>query len=255
MKSELIYTELITRMTEYFKGDPKRIQHFLKVYVLADTIAHMEKMPSDSLHILKITAILHDIGIKISEKKYGSSSGKYQEIEGVEPACEMMQDLNIDNAVIERVTWLIAHHHSYNNITDPDHRILVEADFLVNMFEDHMEKNEILSVYNKIFRTDGGKKICRNMFGINESDVTENVQNITSASGSSSNVYSFRSSNITPAYLVSDNCNGCGTCVDVCPVQCIDNRRTPVYIRQEECTHCGSCASVCIKNAILRIRK
>ncbi len=65
----------------------------------------------------------------------------------------------------------------------------------------------------------------------------------------------FEQSSISPAYMVTDKCNGCGTCVDVCPVQCIDTRRVPTYIRQENCTHCGSCASVCIKNAIVKVTR
>ena len=44
--------------------------------------------------------------------------------------------------------------------------MLVEADFLVNIMEDGLSKEAALSAYNKIFRTECGKKICRNMFGI-----------------------------------------------------------------------------------------
>ena len=72
-------------MTEYFKGDTRRIQHFLKVYSFAETIALLEQLDAYSLHILKTAAIVHDIGIKISEEKYGDSSGKHRNWKGLLP--------------------------------------------------------------------------------------------------------------------------------------------------------------------------
>lgn len=253
MKSDLIYPILIMKMTEYFEGDPKRIQHFLKVYALTATIAQMEKVGADTLHTLKIASILHDIGIKTCEEKYGHASGELQEEEGILPAREMMSDLGLATETTDRVCWLIAHHHTYDDISDLDHRILIEADFLVNMFEDNMEEEQIRSTYTGIFRTQSGRTLCRHMFSIAESDMQNDPQNTAASTSASSPGHIFRAANITPEYMVSDKCNGCGTCVDVCPVQCIDNRRTPVYIRQEDCIHCGSCASVCFKNAIIHI--
>ena len=113
MKTDLIYANLIIKMTEYFKGDTRRIQHFLKVYSFAETIALLKQLDAYSLHILKTAAIVHDIGIKISEEKYGDSSGKHQELEGIAPAHKMLTELNFDTKTIERVCWLISHHHTY----------------------------------------------------------------------------------------------------------------------------------------------
>ena len=168
MKTDLIYANLIKKMTEYFKGDTRRIQHFLKVYSFAETIALLEQLDAYSLHILKTAAIVHDIGIKISEEKYGDSSGKHQELEGIAPAHKMLTELNFDTKTIERVCWLISHHHTYENIIHLDHRILIESDFLVNMCEDSMDKIRILSIYNKIFRTHSGRLLCRNLFYLDD---------------------------------------------------------------------------------------
>ena len=291
MKTDLIYANLIIKMTEYFKGDTRRIQHFLKVYSFAETIALLEQLDAYSLHILKTAAIVHDIGIKISEEKYGDSSGKHQELEGIAPAHKMLTELNFDTKTIERVCWLISHHHTYENIIHLDHRILIESDFLVNMCEDSMDKIRILSIYNKIFRTHSGRLLCRNLFSLDDIILDSSGQTAIRISSNSEELNEwdcavnnfnkeeteihknnkdelgrkyaallhkdtiFQSSNIIPAYMVSDKCNGCGTCIDVCPVQCIDIKRIPAYIRQEESLHCGSCASVCIKNAIINFNK
>ena len=54
---------------------------------------------------LETAAYVHDIGIKISEEKYNSSAGKYQEIEGPPIAEEMLTKLGYDKNVIERVSY------------------------------------------------------------------------------------------------------------------------------------------------------
>lgn len=157
---------LINKMTEYYSGDPKRIQHFIKVHAFAETIGELENLDEDTLFILETSAIVHDIGIKPSEMKYGNCNGKNQEKEGIEPAREMLSELGYDDKVIERVCFLVSHHHTYSNIDGIDWQILIESDFLVNAYEDNMEKETVQNVYNKLFRTESGKNICRTMFGL-----------------------------------------------------------------------------------------
>ena len=45
-----------------------------------------------------------------------------------------------------------------------DHQILIEADFLVNLFENNRPAETIRSAYERIFRTETGKLLCRRMF-------------------------------------------------------------------------------------------
>ena len=156
--------KLIEKMMEYYAGDPKRVQHFLKVYEFAKLIGESEELEPEKLHILRTAAIVHDIGIKISEKKYGSSGGKYQEKEGPAVAEPMLRALRYNEAVIDRVLFLIAHHHTYTGIEGEDYQILVEADFLVNILEDGLAKEAALQAYQNIFKTESGKNICQEMF-------------------------------------------------------------------------------------------
>ena len=74
--------QVIQKAIAFDHGDARRIHHFLKVYAYADTIGRLEGLPEDQQDILRTAAVLHDIGIHAAEEKYGSSSGKYQEIEG-----------------------------------------------------------------------------------------------------------------------------------------------------------------------------
>jgi len=155
---------LIQKMIEYYRNDPKRIQHFIKVHSFADIIGRLEGLDDRTQFILETAAIVHDIGIKPSEIKYGNCNGKNQEKEGVEPAANMLSELGYDDDITERVCFLVAHHHTYSDIDGIDWQILIEADFIVNSFEDNLTHDALISVYNKIFKTKSGKSIFREMF-------------------------------------------------------------------------------------------
>lgn len=88
---------IINEMIKYYAGDVKRINHFMKVYSFAKTIGEIEKIGSEKQEVLEIAAIVHDIGIKLSEQKYNSSSGKYQQIEGSVIARELLEKLGISS--------------------------------------------------------------------------------------------------------------------------------------------------------------
>jgi hypothetical protein len=115
---------------------------------------------------LEAAALTHDIGIHISEEKYGNCNGKHQEKEGPALAKELLHQLEFDEKTSERVQYLIAHHHTYTDVNGIDYQILIEADFLVNMYEDNLSKAAIQKAYDDIFKTETGRRICREMFNI-----------------------------------------------------------------------------------------
>ena len=125
---------LMAAMIRYDSGDAKRIQHFLKVHALARLIGTEEGLDSDEMVILETAALVHDIGIRLCEKKYGRCSGDLQEKEGPAEARRLLEELGYPPAVIERVVYLVGHHHTYRHIDGRDYQILVEADFLVNLY-------------------------------------------------------------------------------------------------------------------------
>lgn len=155
-------------MVSLYGGDAKRIQHFCKVYSYAKLIGEREKLDKDTMFILEVAALTHDIGIHLCEKKYGKCSGDLQEKEGPEIAKILLLELGFKDEVSKRVQFLISKHHTYNKIDGIDHQILIEADFLVNMLEEKMSKTDIKNAYKKIFKTETGKLLCREMFGIKE---------------------------------------------------------------------------------------
>ena len=162
--------DLFMDMIAYYDGDPKRSQHFTKVHSYARLIGIGEELDDASLFILEAAAYTHDIGIRVAEEKYGRCDGKLQEQEGPIIAQKMLSQLGFENYIVERICFLIGHHHTYDNIDGLDYQILVEADFLVNLYEDDAGNRAIDKAYKRIFKTETGKKIFRLMFGYEEED-------------------------------------------------------------------------------------
>lgn len=155
---------IINEMIRYFNKDVRRINHSLKVHNFCRTIGSLEQLDEGEQLILELSGILHDIGIKEAERKYNSSAGPYQEKEGPPIAKQIMEKYDIDCKIIDRVCHLVGNHHSYNKIDGIDFHILVEADFLVNIYEDQMDKASITSIRSKYFKTAAGIEIFDLMY-------------------------------------------------------------------------------------------
>jgi HD superfamily phosphodiesterase len=162
--SNNLVAQTLLAMLAYFGRDARRVNHLLKVYGFARAIGAGERLDARTQEILEVAALTHDIGIRRSEEKYGSATGTYQQIEGPPEAEKMLRALGADEALTRRVCWLIAHHHTYAGIEAQDHQILVEADFLVNAFEDGLDADAIGAFATKIFRTETGGQILRELY-------------------------------------------------------------------------------------------
>ena len=158
--------KVYTHMIDYYAGDPGQIQHFVKVHSFAALIGRMEGLDEVTQLTLEAAAYVHDIGIKPAMEKYGSGAGPYQEELGPAPARALLADCGIDAAAIDRVAYLVGHHHTYTDIDGVDHRILIEADFLVNLYEGKKSPEAIRHIYDTIFKTTAGRLLCAAMFGL-----------------------------------------------------------------------------------------
>ena len=160
------HTILLRKTIEFDHGDARRIQHLLKVYAFAAQLGREEHLSPETQAILEAAAILHDIGIHAAEAKYHSASGKYQEIEGPAPARKLLSELDYPPAFIDRVCWLIAHHHTYTDVKEMDYQLLLEADFLVNAFEDALSAKAICSFRQKVFRSPSGIRLLNTIYAL-----------------------------------------------------------------------------------------
>lgn len=68
---------VLEKMILYNQNDVRRINHSLKVLGYSQVILKDENPDDNSIDIILYTAVLHDIGIKESERKYNSSAWNY----------------------------------------------------------------------------------------------------------------------------------------------------------------------------------
>lgn len=158
------YNDLLDAMICHEEGMPHRVHHFLKVHAFSRAIGIAEKLDDRTQEILETAALLHDIGIKPSLEKYGSAAGPHQEAEGPPLAREVLIRFGYAESFMDRVCYLIGRHHTLTHIDGPDYQILIEADFLVNILEDHMDRPAIEIVYQKYFRTEKGREYLRQIY-------------------------------------------------------------------------------------------
>ncbi len=159
---------LMKTMVDYYEGDPKRIQHFIKVASLAKEIASLEDCDKEVMHLVEATGYVHDIGIRKAEKEVGYSTPKLQEEYGPDLAKEMMEKLHFKADFIDRVCFIVGHHHTIKAVDGLDFQIIIEADFLVNAYEDDMPKSAIINARDHFFKTASGIAIINAMFGLDK---------------------------------------------------------------------------------------
>jgi len=159
-----MFAKVIKEMIDFFGNDTGRIAHSLKVFSYTQTIAELEDIGEELTEIAIVSAILHDVGIKIAEEKYGSCTAKQQEEEGPIVAENILKQLDFSNKFIDRVKYIIAHHHHPNTCEDMDFRLIIEADYLVNLEEGYIPLKHLDNIVDKFFTTKTGKNFAITMF-------------------------------------------------------------------------------------------
>lgn len=146
----------ISDMIAYFDSEGY-IQHALKVFGYAQGIIAGESVTGKEKEALEYAALFHDVGIPAGIAECGSGAGPIQERLGAPIAMEMTRKYVQDEEIIERVGFLVGHHHSFGVKGERDLQILFEADWLVNLIESANQYNRDV-VYEKHFETKTGKE-------------------------------------------------------------------------------------------------
>lgn len=154
---------LIQKMKGIFGDDNKRINHALTVLDFAEQIQAVEG--GDRL-VVVAAAILHDIGIHQAERKYNSTAGKYQEIEGPPIAEPILKNCGLPADKVEHICKIIANHHSACDIDTIEFRVIWDADWLVNIPDEcgNMSKDKLKQFVEKIFKTSKGKQLATGIY-------------------------------------------------------------------------------------------
>jgi len=134
MIMQYLQTKCLRVLMEYFGGDDRRINHALSV--LHHTECLLDSHPGCDPEIAIASALLHDVGIKVSEAKHGYNNGKTQEEYGPAEADMLLKKLDFPAEKIEIVKQIIGNHHSPSRYPYPELALLKEADLIVNKAEE-----------------------------------------------------------------------------------------------------------------------
>lgn len=154
---------LIEAMKGVFGSDQRRINHALSVLRYAETLLKDE--PGDERTVVA-AAVLHDIGIHEAERKYNSSAGNYQEIEGPPIARAILDRLGLEPERTDHVCKIISLHHHAKGLDTPEFRILWDADWLVNIPDDYpgWAPERLRPIVEMAFKTPTGLELARKIF-------------------------------------------------------------------------------------------
>ena len=156
--------QLMEKMIAFSEGNLHDIDHFIRVWTYAKTIAGLEGLDAETQFVLEAAAITHDIACPLCREKYGNTNGKYQEMEGAAMVREFLADTDMTAAQIDRVAYLVGHHHTLRDIEGADYQILIEADYIANAEENGYSRENVARFVEKIARTGAGKRLMREVF-------------------------------------------------------------------------------------------
>lgn len=153
------------KMIEMSSGSRHDVNHFIKVWTYAKTIGELEELDETTQKTLEYASIVHDIACPRLRAEYGSCPGTKQQEIGAPMAREFYKDSGLPRDVIDRIVYLVGHHHTFENVEGPDYQILLEADFLVNAGEQNACRREIERFRSAVFRTKTGLSLLDSIYG------------------------------------------------------------------------------------------
>ena len=130
---EYTRAKVVRVLTDYFGADDRRIEHALRVLHHADRI--MVDHPGCDADVVVASALLHDVGIKVSEEKHGYNNGSTQEEYGPPVAEELLNSIRFPDEKTTLVKNIIGNHHSPSRFDYPELIVLKKADEIVNRDE------------------------------------------------------------------------------------------------------------------------
>ncbi len=160
----LTISQIMVKMIAFSDGNIHDIDHFVRVWNYAKTIAELEGIDPETQYILEAAAITHDIACPFCREKYGNTNGKHQEEEGAPLVKEFLSDTGMTEAQIDRAAFLVGHHHTFTGIDGLDWQILIEADYIANATENGYSRENIQNFIQRIMKTESGKRLAHSVF-------------------------------------------------------------------------------------------
>lgn len=140
----------------YEDGHRRRTEHILKVYGLARLLAEEQSLSGEERAVLQASAILHDIPIKYCKEHCGGdASQENQRRQAPRMVGEFMARAGYPPQWVPRVLELVEHHHDNEKASNLLLSLLVEADVLVNCYEEALPPEKV----ERLFHTEAGRRL------------------------------------------------------------------------------------------------
>ena len=159
-------SQILEKMIAFSEGNIHDIDHLIRVWSYAKTIGELENLDQKNQFILEVAAITHDIACPLCREKYGNTNGKFQEEEGGLMVRDFLADTGMPEEQIDRVSFLVGHHHTFKNIDGMDYQILVEADYIANATENGYSKENMANFMERVMRTKSGIHLLKIVGGV-----------------------------------------------------------------------------------------
>lgn len=160
----------VSKMVTFYERESQvvvhDVNHFMKVWGFARTIGILEGLDPVAQETLELAAVAHDIACPLCRRKYGQADGRHQELEGEKLTRQFYEEFHLPEEQLERIWYIVAHHHSFSGVQGLDYQIMLEADFLVNAGESEVSLDGILNFREKVFRTGTGIRLLNQMYGL-----------------------------------------------------------------------------------------
>jgi hypothetical protein len=157
-------SQIMEKMIKSSQGNIHDIEHFVKVWSYAKTIGELEKLDAETQFILEVEAITHDIACPMCREKYGNANGKLQEKESPALISAFFSDADLSESQVERVSYVVGHHHTYEGVDGLDWQVLLEADYIVNASENAYSEENLQEFLKTQAKTEAGKRLIQEVF-------------------------------------------------------------------------------------------
>lgn len=166
MEGTMRVSQILVKMIGCAERNLHDISHFMKVYAYAKTIGECEGLAPEQQRVLEVAAIVHDIACPLCREKYGNTNGKRQEEEGMVLARTFLAQTGLTQEEVERIVFLVGHHHTFKGISGLDYQILVEADYLANAEESSYPPSNLDAAGKTLFKMATGRALLRSIYGV-----------------------------------------------------------------------------------------
>lgn len=123
----------------------------------------LRKMTEDEFRAFKKSSVA-DYAVDLMKGRNISPEQALMEAEGEPMVRKFLKDSDLSAEEIDRVAFLVGHHHTFTEIDGVDWQILVEADYLANAMENNYNEQNIRNFLDKVAKTDSGRRLISEVF-------------------------------------------------------------------------------------------